>query len=140
MSHTITKEYRCEIAHRLINYNGKCAHLHGHSYVFELAVRGELDQRAMVADYADIKAAMKEVLEPYDHACILHSHDPLVMAKELQTSTDGSISRLFVWACNPTAEAMAHAFGSTLQSKLKPLQVVSFTVRETVTSSAVWTP
>jgi len=32
----ITKQYRTETAHRLMNYDGKCSHLHGHSYLWEV--------------------------------------------------------------------------------------------------------
>lgn len=50
---------------------GKCnnPHGHGHNYVVELTVAGEVDERSgMVIDLKDLKALLeREVLEPFDH-------------------------------------------------------------------------
>lgn len=50
---------------------GKCnnPHGHGHNYVVELTVAGEVDERSgMVIDLKDLKALLEqEVLEPFDH-------------------------------------------------------------------------
>ena len=50
---------------------GKCnnPHGHGHNYVVEVTVAGEVDERTgMVLDLKDLKEVLKEqVLEPFDH-------------------------------------------------------------------------
>ena len=56
-------------AHFLSHYQGKCEKLHGHNYCVRLWVRGEeLDEGGMLADFALLKKALKEVLAPLDHS------------------------------------------------------------------------
>ena len=44
--------------HRLLNYDGKCRHLHGHNARAEIELNSEeLDDRGMVFDFSDIKKA-----------------------------------------------------------------------------------
>ena len=58
-----------EAAHRIPGHRGKCAVLHGHSYRVEAEFAGEeLDALGMVADFADLRAALTEVLP--DHTCL----------------------------------------------------------------------
>lgn len=55
-------------AHWLRNYVGKCAALHGHNYRVEVYVRGrELDNAEMLADFAEIKASTRRVVDYLDH-------------------------------------------------------------------------
>jgi 6-pyruvoyltetrahydropterin/6-carboxytetrahydropterin synthase len=69
----IYKEVRFEAAHKLPNHDGKCARLHGHSwvariYVFsnELIKKGA--KQGMVMDYGDIKSYLQPLLDQYlDH-------------------------------------------------------------------------
>ena len=148
--YTVTKQYRAEIAHRLINYEGKCAHLHGHSYLFEATATAlDLDDRGMIVDFKDLKHAMKEVLEPYDHACVLHIDDPMCTGLlsygssvyHALKATNGESGRLHLWAMNPTAEAMAKAFADEINTILAPTTwLTKFVVWETATSHATWTP
>lgn len=66
----IFKEFGFEAAHRLPNVplGHKCARLHGHSFRVEVHVRGELDpQLGWVMDFADLKAAVKPLIEQLDH-------------------------------------------------------------------------
>ncbi|HYH83584.1 MAG TPA: 6-carboxytetrahydropterin synthase QueD [Longimicrobium sp.] len=66
----IFKEFGFEAAHRLPNVppGHKCARLHGHSFRVEVHVRGELDPHlGWVMDFADLKAAVKPVLDELDH-------------------------------------------------------------------------
>ncbi|MEN9677087.1 MAG: 6-carboxytetrahydropterin synthase QueD, partial [Verrucomicrobiota bacterium] len=46
----------------------KCARLHGHSFVAEVVVEGEVDPHfGWVMDYADIKAAFAPLYRQLDH-------------------------------------------------------------------------
>lgn len=144
MNITVTKHYRAEIGHRLMDYEGKCAHLHGHSYLFEVtATAPELDDRDMVVDFKDLKTAMKAVLEPYDHALVLRADDPLLEVlggdHSVYRSARGESARLFLWDKNPTAEAMAGRFARLIQNELPgDITVVHVRVWETATSHADW--
>lgn len=58
-------------AHFLRDFDGPCAKLHGHNYRVLVFVRGEtLNSLGMVADFSDLKAALAQVIEPLDHACL----------------------------------------------------------------------
>ena len=107
----ITKQFRTETAHRLLNYNGRCAHLHGHSYLWEVALKGsQLTNNGMLVDFKDLKRAMKHVLDPLDHALVLNREDPLIKAarsKDMLRATNGEAPRLIIWDGNPTAESFA---------------------------------
>ena len=59
-------------AHALRHYQGKCEHLHGHNYAVEVVVKGyTLSQNTeLLMDFGDLKALLKQALEPLDHAYI----------------------------------------------------------------------
>ena len=70
----LTKQFRFEAAHHLPNHRGKCARLHGHSYVLEVSVRGPilpergLSDDGMVVDLDDIKTIVQAaVIDRLDH-------------------------------------------------------------------------
>ena len=55
-------------AHRVRGHRGGCANLHGHNWEVELRVSGEtLDKTGFVIDFKDAKAALREILERFDH-------------------------------------------------------------------------
>lgn len=66
--------------HRLMNYDGKCRHLHGHNGRVRIDLVGDsLDDRGMLVDLGDIKAGMKTWIdETLDHRMILRRDDPWV--------------------------------------------------------------
>jgi len=142
----VTKQYRTETGHRLNNYSGKCSHFHGHSYLWEVTVETEhLSDNGMVVDFKDLKTAMVEVLEPLDHAMVLHHEDPVVIDNttaglyEIFRATNGENPRLFIWPINPTAENFA-AWASLEIQRLLPVgkTVTHVRVWETVNSYATW--
>ena len=55
-------------AHALRHYQGKCEHLHGHNYAVEVVVKGyTLSQNTeLLMDFGDLKALLKQALEPLD--------------------------------------------------------------------------
>ncbi len=64
------KEFTFEAAHRLphLPAEHKCSRLHGHSFAVTVHVEGELDpELGWVIDFADIKKAMKPLLDRLDH-------------------------------------------------------------------------
>lgn len=66
----LRRTFQFEAAHRLprVAPDHKCARLHGHSFVVEVVVEGEVDpQLGWVMDYADIKAAFKPLYLMLDH-------------------------------------------------------------------------
>ena len=55
-------------AHALRHYQGKCEHLHGHNYAVEVVVKGyTLSQNTeLLMDFGDLKALLKQALEPLE--------------------------------------------------------------------------
>jgi 6-pyruvoyltetrahydropterin/6-carboxytetrahydropterin synthase len=66
----LRKSFQIESAHRLPNVPAghKCARLHGHSWVIEIAVQGPVDPHTgWVMDFAELKAAFRPIFEQLDH-------------------------------------------------------------------------
>ena len=65
---TVSAQAHYDAAHFLRNYEGKCAKLHGHRYVVEAVVQlTELDESGIAFDFADLKAALRELADELDH-------------------------------------------------------------------------
>lgn len=63
---TVKSEF--EAAHRIENYPGKCARLHGHNWVVEAIVRGnELNELGILVDFKVLKSELNKVLAELDH-------------------------------------------------------------------------
>ena len=69
---SITKRFNFESSHNLLNYNGKCSQLHGHSYILEITVKKRIDMKTeMVMDFGDLKKIVnKFVIDNLDHKYI----------------------------------------------------------------------
>lgn len=99
----VTREITFCYGHRLLNYDGKCRHLHGHNgrAVVVLEAR-TLDPRGMLVDFGDIKREVQQWIdENLDHNMILCREDPLLPV--LQERGE----RVYVIDVNPTAENIA---------------------------------
>ncbi len=116
--------------HRLLNYDGRCAHPHGHNGIVEVEFAVEkLDPRGMVVDFVDIKKEVSEFLDQeLDHKMILHKDDPLTkVLKEMEEP-------VLVMQENPTAENIARIIYNFAMSRGLP--VVSVRLWETPSSFA----
>jgi 6-pyruvoyltetrahydropterin/6-carboxytetrahydropterin synthase len=108
--------------HRLINYQGKCRHLHGHNAraVITLESPG-LDDRGMVEDFSDVKRLIWGWLDrEIDHTLL-----PVLQ---------GAGERVKAVDHNPTAENIARMIFDFVADTGYP--VVDVTVWETETSHA----
>lgn len=64
----VSKTFTFDSAHRLDDYIGKCANLHGHTYKLEVQVKGRTDHRGIVIDFGDLKQIVNEqIIQKYDH-------------------------------------------------------------------------
>ncbi|URA09692.1 6-carboxytetrahydropterin synthase QueD [Thermospira aquatica] len=86
MIYRLIKEFTFDAAHNLINYNGKCEHLHGHTYKLQVTVEGPKDETTgMVCDFAELKQIVHEyIIQKLDHA-YLNDIVPLSTAENLAT-------------------------------------------------------
>jgi len=65
----VCKVFSFDAAHRLPNYEGKCANLHGHRWVLEVEVSGRVGEDGMVVDFAKLKKTVNElVIDKLDHS------------------------------------------------------------------------
>ena len=56
----VLKEFEFDAAHYLPSYNGKCEHLHGHTYRLVVMVDGRPDHEGMVLDFTLLKKLVQE--------------------------------------------------------------------------------
>lgn len=153
MSITVSKRMTTETAHRLCNYEGKCAHIHGHSYTWEveagLKEGAHLDSNnGILLDFSLLKKAMRQVIyDPLDHALVLWNKDPLLdsaFTSDLVNASDGSRQKIVWTAYNPTAEEFAIDMARGLQvwfdtPRPSYIQILRVTVWETADSFGQWT-
>ncbi len=117
---TLEKRFRFEAAHRLPKHDGKCARLHGHSWVLTVQVgAGSLTRSGpksgMVVDYGDISKVVKPLVDAHlDHWFLNES-------TQLE---------------DPTSERIAAWVFGRLREKLPGLEAV--VVEETCTSKATY--
>ena len=99
----ITREIDFCYGHRLLNYDGKCRHLHGHNGRAIITIAADtLDDRGMVFDFSDVKKAVATWIDKnLDHRMLLCKDDPVVpILEELGEP-------MFLMDTNPTAENIA---------------------------------
>lgn len=99
----VAKEIRFCYGHRLLHYEGKCRHLHGHNgrAVITLAAPS-LDARGMVVDFSEIKKVVGAWIDAnLDHRMLLHKDDPVLPELKRQGEP------VFLMDVNPTAENIA---------------------------------
>jgi len=66
--YTISVQTHYDSAHLLRDYEGKCARLHGHRYVVEVALQvREVGSMGTAYDFADLKGHLKELASSLDH-------------------------------------------------------------------------
>jgi 6-pyruvoyltetrahydropterin/6-carboxytetrahydropterin synthase len=65
----IARTYRFEAAHLLplVPEGHRCRNLHGHNYRVTIVLRGSLDARGFVRDFAEIDSVVEPLLRQLDH-------------------------------------------------------------------------
>lgn len=64
----VTVEQHFSAAHRLPDYPGKCANVHGHNYKVQITAEGpELDSLGMLLEFELIKLALAPWIDKFDH-------------------------------------------------------------------------
>jgi 6-pyruvoyltetrahydropterin/6-carboxytetrahydropterin synthase len=100
---SVTRELTFCYGHRLLDYAGKCRHLHGHNgrAVITLAA-ADLDALGMVMDFTRLKSVVGGWIDEHlDHKMLLHHDDPaLPLLRQLGEP-------FYVLDVNPTAENIA---------------------------------
>lgn len=119
---TLSKQFRFEASHQLPAHDGKCARLHGHSWVGWVYVQGpELQQTGpkagMLIDFGDLKQYLSPLVETFlDHH---HLNETTGLA-------------------NPTSEEVARWIYLQLKPQLPGLLAIE--IEETCTSRCRYQP
>ncbi|MCG3111231.1 MAG: 6-carboxytetrahydropterin synthase [Candidatus Manganitrophus sp.] len=116
----VTREIHFCYGHRLLNYSGKCRHLHGHNGKVEIELFSEkLNDLGMVRDFEEIKQVVQVWIDDnLDHNMILCRRDPLIPALEERKE------RYFLIDENPTAEAISKLIYDYAVSQKLPVSEV----------------
>ncbi len=116
----ITTRLEFDSGHRIPNHKSQCRNLHGHRYVLEITLSGDIikqenaSENGMVMDFSDVKAIAKEsVVNVWDHAFLVYQQDKEVL-NFLNSLPD---HKTVVFPTVPTAENMALEAFRILKSK-----------------------
>ena len=117
----VSREIEFCYGHRLLNYPGKCRHLHGHNGRVLVVLEAEtLDALGMLVDFSEIKRKVEQWIdENLDHNMLLCKDDPLLPVL-LERG-----ERVLEMDQNPTAENIARLiFDRTRESGLPVVEVI----------------
>jgi len=136
----ITKEFKFEMAHALLGHNGPCKNIHGHSYKFNVTVKGSVKNgttdpdEGMVVDFTIIKHIVERlIVNEYDHSLVLY--DKMKINK---TQFD-FMNKLILVPFNPTCENLLIYFANLIKKELPSnITIEHLLLRETPTSYAEW--
>ena len=138
----VTKQFGFEMSHALLNYDGLCRNIHGHSYKLQITVAGEPMQAAgspkdgMVIDFSILKKLIQEqIIRHLDHSLMINENAPIDKLNALGQMYE----RHQVVPFQPTSENLV----VYIAEKVKPLlpeHIELFSVRlfETANSFAEW--
>jgi 6-pyruvoyltetrahydropterin/6-carboxytetrahydropterin synthase len=66
----ISKQFHFDAAHQLLDHQGICKNLHGHTYLLEVFIKGDVNKKTnMIRDFHDLNTIIKEnILSVLDHS------------------------------------------------------------------------
>lgn len=106
----ITTRLEFDAGHRIPDHNSQCRNLHGHRYVIEITLSGNIitakktSENGMVMDFSDVKRIAREhVVDRWDHAFLVYKNDQVVL--DFLNSLPNHKTVIFNQV--PTAENMA---------------------------------
>ena len=138
----ISKEFTFDMAHALLNYDGLCKNIHGHSYTLVVTVIGSPIQEesspknGMLIDFKDLKNIIKQqIIDRFDHALALNRSTPIDLTDMLMRNYD----KIVLLDYQPTTENMIADMASRIIPLLPGnLKLYSLRLRETPSSYAEW--
>src|SRR5207249_1335264 len=130
----VSKELGFCYGHRLLNYAGKCRHLHGHNGKAVITLEAaSLDALGMVVDFSEVKRVVgKWIDEALDHRMLLNEADPIIPELVRQGEPFATLD------ANPTAENIARLIFE--RTAAQGLPVAEVTLWETEASFATYRP
>lgn len=81
----ITRRLEFDAGHRIPNHTSQCRNMHGHRYIIEITLSGEIiptegqSEQGMVMDFSDVKRIANDMLvNAWDHAFLAYRGDKTV--------------------------------------------------------------
>lgn len=126
----ITRRLEFDAGHRISTHTSQCRHLHGHRYVIEVTLSGNIisdegvPEQGMVMDFSEVKRIVQtHIVDQWDHSFLVYRNDSVVL-NFLQSLPD---HKTIVLESQPTAENLAtiafqildQAFQDTYGNQLK---------------------
>lgn len=114
------KQFTFDMAHMLDGHDGKCQNLHGHTYILQVEVSGQLHpsgaKKGMVIDFSDLKTIVNtHILDKMDHAFIYDTTSP--RERQVAELLNQLNSKTFGIPMRTTAEAMTQFIFQTLKQQ-----------------------
>jgi 6-pyruvoyltetrahydropterin/6-carboxytetrahydropterin synthase len=134
----LTANAAFDSAHFLSGYNGKCANIHGHRWTVEVTICGDSlqdsgEKRGMLIDFGDLKKAVRDLAESFDHTLIYERDSLKASTLEALKAENFSLTEV---SFRPTAENFAKHFYELLA--FQGLPVCTVTVYETPDNCATY--
>ncbi len=83
---SITRKLEFDAGHRIPDHRSQCRNLHGHRYVMEITLEGDViaapgtSSNGMVMDFSEVKTIAKEhIVDKWDHAFLVFRGDTAVV-------------------------------------------------------------
>ena len=83
----ITRRLEFDAGHRIPDHKSQCRHLHGHRYVIEITLSGQVIEKSgdaangMVMDFSQVKDLAKtHLVDAWDHAFLAFAGDTSIVA------------------------------------------------------------
>lgn len=138
----VSKSFHFDMAHALLNYDGLCKHIHGHSYKLVITITGSPiadtghNKLGMVMDFGDLKSVVKEpVIDFFDHALVIRRGAEKYLPKEHHEMYE----KVHLLDFQPTCENLVVFIAGKVKPLLPPgIGLHSVKLYETVTSYAEW--
>jgi len=138
----ITKKFSFDMAHALLDYDGLCRNVHGHTYKLAVTLIGcpndlQGDPKlGMVIDFSDLKSIVKQpIVDVFDHALVLPEGH--IAIPSMMSCNDAG--KTIVLPFQPTCENLVVHFVEMIKNKLpKGVLLYSLRLHETPTSYAEW--
>lgn len=140
---TISKRFTFEASHILPHHSGKCARLHGHSWVLTVTVAGPINPKSgFVVDFYELGNVVNEhIIDHLDHS---HLGKGTMVASLGMGYTDGpEFNSYFGREFYPTSENLVMAIARILNPLIPELpnasaRLIEVRLAETCTSEAIW--
>ena len=100
---TLTAKGHFHAAHRQLDYDGKCAYVHGHTWRGSFVVRAERFPRLEGIDMSVDFGALKEIFRSLDHRILVSRRDGVFLDSRL-FEPDGIV---LIPGANPSVENVA---------------------------------